>query len=127
MRFKSNSLLKDNQNSQIISSGFSISEYKNTIVRERYHQLLKFYSKKEEQDARLLSCSQAGNYKYVQNKAQYTDNNFPLLQSCVFRNKNTSINSKVKWMRISELYKGKKVTIVKKGEDESKMQIIREG
>lgn len=89
--------------------------------------MLKFYAKKEEQDAKLLSCSQAGNYKYVQNKAQFSDNNFLLLNSSVFRNKNANNGSKVKWMRLCELYRGKKVSIVRKENEESKVQVIREG
>ena len=96
------------------SNNFSISEYKNTIVRERYNQLLRYYSKKDEK----THVNSFVNSKHV-NPGQYSDNNFPLTLGSIFYSKQTSV-SKIKWVRISELFRNRKL-ILKKNEEESKI------
>ena len=50
--------------------------------------------------------------RYVANKGQYCDNNFQLMPSSIFKTKQIA-NGKVKWIRLSELYGKKKVTILR--------------
>ena len=51
--------------------------------------------------------------RQIANKGQYTDNNFMLVPSSIMRNQFNGLN-KVKWMRLSELYRDRKLTLLRK-------------
>ena len=50
--------------------------------------------------------------RYVAHKGQYSDNSFQLLPSSIFRNQQKGMN-KIKWIRLSELFKDRKVTVLR--------------
>ena len=70
---------------------FTIIEYKNTLVREKYNQLLRTFNKNQENCLKMNMNQKTYLHKY-------TDTNFPPTSPSVSK---TRLKSEIRWVRLS--------------------------
>lgn len=103
-QFKSKSLLKSTESK--LGSIFTINEYKNTLVREKYNQLLRTFQRNQENCLKMTMSQKL----YL---SKYTDTNFPPTSASISR---TKLRSDIGWARISQLFADKTIVLFKNSE-----------